>query len=132
MAQENEPIEAVIISGPRRGEIIPLSPDAVPAVTDEELKLLNDGLDLVEAAIDRLDREIRATTEAFRTPRWERQETPARDGLESQVAEIRERLTRLEAFRDAVRAWVQADLAQFKLEVERSLFGPAPPPPSPN
>ena len=132
MVQTAEPIEAVIISGPRRGEIIRLLPDAIPEVTHEDLKLLNDGLDLVEAAIDRLDRDIRATIEAFRAPRWERQETPIRDGLGSQVAEIRERLARLEAFRDAVRAWVQADLAQFKLEVERSLFGPAAPPPSPN
>ena len=132
MAEESEPIEAVIISGPRRGEIVRLSPGSIPKVTAEDLKLLNDGLDLVQAAIDRLDHEIHTTIEAFRTPRWERQETSGHDELKRQVAEVRERLARLEAFRDADRAWVQADLAQFKLEVEKSLFEPASQPPGPN
>ena len=132
MTHAREPIEAVIISGPRRGENVRLSPDVIPAVSDEDIRLLNDGLDQVLAAIDRLDGEIRAIIEAFRAPRWERQETPVHDGLERQVAEIRERLARLEAFRDADRAWVQADLAQFKLEVEQSLFRPASPPPARN
>jgi hypothetical protein len=40
--------------------------------------------------------------------------------LEGQLADLRERLARLEASRDGDRAQMQADLALFKLEVERA------------
>jgi uncharacterized protein involved in exopolysaccharide biosynthesis len=40
--------------------------------------------------------------------------------LESQMADLRERLARLEASREADRAQMQADLARFKAEVERA------------
>lgn len=61
-----EPVEAVIISGPRRGEIVQLPEHAVPEVSGEELEMLNGALDEVIAAIERLSAEIRATTAAFR------------------------------------------------------------------
>jgi hypothetical protein len=67
MIQTDEPIEAVIISGPRRGEIVCLPGDAVPEVTDEELRLLNNALDDLIAAIDRVSDEVSATTESIRT-----------------------------------------------------------------
>ena len=40
--------------------------------------------------------------------------------LEGQVADLRERLARLEASREADRAQMQADLARFSAEVERA------------
>jgi hypothetical protein len=68
MSQIVEPIEAVIISGPRRGEIVRLPEDAIPEVSDEDIELLNAALDQVIAAIDRLSAEVRATTAALRGP----------------------------------------------------------------
>ncbi len=66
MAQTAEPIEAVIISGPRRGEIIQL-PDAVLAeVSDEDIKMLNKALDGLLTAIEGVSTEVRATTEMLR------------------------------------------------------------------
>jgi hypothetical protein len=62
-----ETIEAVIISGPRRGEIVRLSEDAIPEISDQEIKLLNDALDDIIAAIDRVNQELHTTTEALRT-----------------------------------------------------------------
>src|SRR5436309_2958986 len=44
------------------------------------------------------------------------------DRLEDQVTDLRERLARLEASRDADHSRMQADLARFKLEVERAEF----------
>jgi hypothetical protein len=66
MAQAVEPIEAVIISGPRRGEIVRLPEEAIPEVSDEDLKLLNQALDDLIAAIDRVSEEVRLTTESVR------------------------------------------------------------------
>jgi uncharacterized protein involved in exopolysaccharide biosynthesis len=40
--------------------------------------------------------------------------------LEGQLADMRERLARLEASRDADRAQMQADLSRFKAEMERA------------
>lgn len=40
--------------------------------------------------------------------------------LDGQVADLRERVARLEASRDADRAQLQAELARFKAEVERA------------
>jgi hypothetical protein len=40
--------------------------------------------------------------------------------FEAQLADIRERLARLEAARNADRAEMQADIARFKVEVERA------------
>lgn len=40
--------------------------------------------------------------------------------LETQLADIRERLARLETSRNADRAEMQADIARFKVEVERA------------
>jgi uncharacterized protein involved in exopolysaccharide biosynthesis len=42
------------------------------------------------------------------------------DRLEGQLADVRERLARLEASRDADRAQMQADLSRFKAEMERA------------
>ena len=61
-----ETLEVVIISGPRKGEIVRLSQESVPEVSDEEIELLNQVLDDLIAAIDRVSTEIRLTTEAVR------------------------------------------------------------------
>jgi hypothetical protein len=63
MAQTAEPIEAVIISGPRRGEIIRLPEAAVAEISDEELKMLNEALDGLLTAIEGVSAEVRATIE---------------------------------------------------------------------
>ncbi len=42
------------------------------------------------------------------------------DRLEDQMANVRERLARLETARDADRAQLQAEVARFKAEVERT------------
>ncbi len=59
-------VEAVIISGPRRGEIVHLPEEALTELTDEELQQLNAGLDDVIAALDRLIAEYRAGTESLK------------------------------------------------------------------
>jgi septal ring factor EnvC (AmiA/AmiB activator) len=41
------------------------------------------------------------------------------DKVDSQLADLRERVARLEACREADRSHLQADLARFKAEVER-------------
>ena len=64
-----EPIEAVIISGPRRGEIIRLPVETLAeTVTDADIKMLNEALDTLVTAIERLSTEIRATSTALREP----------------------------------------------------------------
>jgi uncharacterized protein involved in exopolysaccharide biosynthesis len=71
-------------------------------------------LQKIATAVHRFDalaedlRELRTTV----TARLER--------LEGQLADMRERLARLEASRDADRAQMQADLARFKAEMERA------------
>jgi hypothetical protein len=131
MTQRDELIELVIISGPRRGEILCLPEEVLPDPAGDR-RPLNNTPDQALAAIDRLEGELRAALEAFRAPQPESRATHVIERLGSEIVEIRERLARVEEFRAADRAQIQADLAQFKLEVERSLFGPAAPPPSPN
>lgn len=65
MAGTIEPVDAVIISGTRRGEIVRL-PSALPAVTDEDIQMLNAALDEVIAAVARVAAEVRATTDALK------------------------------------------------------------------
>jgi hypothetical protein len=55
-------VEAVIISGPRRGEIVQLTEDSLSELSDSDLDRLNAGLDDVIAAIDRLSSEYRTST----------------------------------------------------------------------
>jgi hypothetical protein len=59
-------VEAVIISGPRRGEIIRLPNEAVGEVADEDIQALNVALDGLIVAIDRVATEVRTTIEALR------------------------------------------------------------------
>jgi hypothetical protein len=67
MTETIEPVEAVIISGPRRGEIVRLQDETLTEeVTEEDIKLLNEALDEVIAAIDRVRTEVRLTIETFR------------------------------------------------------------------
>jgi len=70
-------------------------------------------LQRVATVVDRLEaltedlKDFRAST----TSRVER--------IDEQLANVRERLTRLEALREADRSQLQADIARFKAEVER-------------
>ena len=68
MAQTAESIEAVIISGPRRGEIIRLPEGAFAEISNEEIKMLNEALDGLLAAIEGVSTEVRATIEVLREP----------------------------------------------------------------
>lgn len=73
-------------------------------------------LQKVASALHRLDlqkEEIRELREVVNT---------GFDKLGAQVADLRERMARLEAFREADRSQMQTDLARFKAEVERAEF----------
>ena len=63
-----DPLEAVIISGPRRGEIIRVPDTISTELSPKEIQLLNDALDNLDAALQRLSAEIRETTRAFQAP----------------------------------------------------------------
>jgi hypothetical protein len=58
-------VEAVIISGPRRGEIVQLANEATTEVPDADITALNEALDGLLAALDRVVTEVRAILEAF-------------------------------------------------------------------
>jgi hypothetical protein len=58
-------VEAVIISGPRRGEIIQLPDEEIAAMSNEDIQLLNEALDELIGAIDKIATEVRGTIEAF-------------------------------------------------------------------
>jgi hypothetical protein len=55
-------VEAVILSGTRRGEIIQLREDEIPEINEADLALLNAELDKVMAAVERLTAEYRIGT----------------------------------------------------------------------
>lgn len=59
-------VEAVIISGPRRGEIIRMPDEARAEVSDQDLQALNTALDGLIVALERVSTEVHATTEALR------------------------------------------------------------------
>jgi hypothetical protein len=59
-------VEAVIISGPRRGEIVRLPDETNTEVSDEDLQALNAALDDLIAAIERVATEVQATVETLR------------------------------------------------------------------
>jgi hypothetical protein len=58
-------VEVVILSGPRRGEIVQLDDDAIAEVSDADKKVLNEALDGLLVALDRVATEVRTTLEAF-------------------------------------------------------------------
>ena len=59
-------VEAVIISGPRRGEIVQLSNDAAIAeLSDADITALNEALDGLLVALDHVAAEVRATLEVL-------------------------------------------------------------------
>jgi hypothetical protein len=58
-------VEAVIISGPRRGEIVRLPDEAITEVSDEDLQVLNAALDDLIVAIERVATELHATVETL-------------------------------------------------------------------
>ncbi len=66
MAPVEEPLEAVIISGSRKGQIIRLPNSAELELTPEELHLLDEALDTLLTKLDRLAEEMRLTKEALR------------------------------------------------------------------
>jgi hypothetical protein len=59
-------VEAVIISGPRRGEIVRLPDDATTEISDEDLQELNAALDDLIIAIERVATEVHANVETLR------------------------------------------------------------------
>ncbi len=61
-----EPVEAVIISGPRKGEIIKLSGGESIEVSPEELQALNDALDVLDVKLGKLAQVMRTTKEALK------------------------------------------------------------------
>jgi hypothetical protein len=58
-------VEAVIISGSRRGEIIQLPDEDIAEVSNQDIQFLNEALDGLISAIDRVATEVRATSEAL-------------------------------------------------------------------
>jgi hypothetical protein len=58
-------VEAVIISGPRRGEIVQLADETIAEVSDADITALNEALDGLLVALDRVAAEVRATLETF-------------------------------------------------------------------
>jgi hypothetical protein len=66
--ETTEPLEVVIISGPRKGEIVRLSQESVPEVSDEEIGLLNQALDQVLSALDRLEASVETAIDTFSSP----------------------------------------------------------------
>jgi len=58
--------EAVIISGPRRGEIIALRDDQMPDLSEQDINALNEALDQLNARLEVLNHELRLAAEAFR------------------------------------------------------------------
>ena len=66
MGQSTTTAEAVIISGPRRGEIVQLENETIIDLSDSEIKSLNNALDEVIAVLDRLSEEYRRSIEAFK------------------------------------------------------------------
>ena len=58
-------VEAVIISGPRRGEIVRLADEAIAEVSDADITALNEALDGLLVALDRVVTEVRDILEAF-------------------------------------------------------------------
>jgi hypothetical protein len=58
-------VEAVIISGPRRGEIIQLLDEDIAEASNEDIQLLNEALDELIGAIDRVATEVRAANETL-------------------------------------------------------------------
>lgn len=66
MAQVTEPVEAVIISGSRKGEIVHVPEDTPAVVSEEDIKTLNKALDDFIAAIERVSAKVRAMTEELR------------------------------------------------------------------
>ena len=61
-----EPFEAVIITGPRRGEIVRWPVPSTPPLDQGELRALNRALDDFNAAIENVARELRTTLRAIR------------------------------------------------------------------
>jgi hypothetical protein len=59
-------VEAVIISGPRRGEIVRLPDEAISELSDEDLQVLNAALDDLIVAIERVATEVQATVKTLR------------------------------------------------------------------
>ena len=58
-------VEAVIISGPRRGEIVQLADEAIAEVSEADITALNEALDGLLAVLDRVVIEVRDALEAF-------------------------------------------------------------------
>ena len=61
-------VEAVIISGPRRGEIVQIADETVVEISDEDVVALNTALDDLLVAIDRVATEIRTTIDILSKP----------------------------------------------------------------
>jgi hypothetical protein len=67
MTPSLEAFEAVILSGPRRGEIVTLPPEG-SQVGSGEVEAISEAMDALNAALQRVTAELRATLQALRPP----------------------------------------------------------------
>jgi hypothetical protein len=58
-------VETVIISGPRRGEIVQLADEAIAEVSDADITALNEALNGLLVALNRVGIDVRDPLEAF-------------------------------------------------------------------
>jgi hypothetical protein len=71
MAQTvSEPVGAVVISGPRQGEVVLLDPDVVlqaaPAEELESITALNEELDRLNAVLDRFLQAVKTSADDYK------------------------------------------------------------------
>lgn len=109
--RDSRSCEAVILSGPRKGEIIQLSDDL--ALTPEEERSLDEFLIRARERSELLSEARAAATSVRADVR----------ALESEVWQLRDRVTRLETQRVADRAEWDARFAKFTAEVRAALAG---------
>lgn len=118
---ESERVEGVIISGPRKGELITLNADlreTEPRLTPEEDAALDAA---VEAA-----RKLSDTMNSFKTGQAE-QSSRQRDSLNQKIdawtrriEDLGNRVIRLETQRESDRSLMQSEMELFRIEFERA------------
>jgi len=66
MTATAETLEAVILSGPRRGEIVTLPPGTPTAPNAEDVEALDGALDNLNRALERVSSELRAALQSLK------------------------------------------------------------------